>query len=264
AVAMAQIMRYHKYPEHGTGSSSYYYGPYGWISADFGNATYNWDNMPNYLTDYNDDVALIGFHCGVSVEMMYGPEGSGAYSSDVPYALINYFNYASSVSYEERWYYSDTQWENLLQTELSAKRPVYYSGSGSSGGHAFVCDGYNGSYFHFNWGWGGLYNGYFYLSALNPGTHDFNSWQAAVVGIKSPLLPLADFSASATTILPGESIDFYDLSEGIPNSWIWSFDGGTPATSSLQNPTGIMYSSPGTYDVSLSVGNTNGIDDTLK
>lgn len=264
AVAMAQIMRYHKYPEHGTGSNSYYYDPYGWISADFGNATYNWDNMPNYLTDYNDDVALIGFHCGVSVEMMYGPEGSGAYSSDVPYALINYFNYASSVSYEERRYYSDTQWENLLQTELSAKRPVYYSGSGSGGGHAFVCDGYNGSYFHFNWGWGGLYNGYFYLSSLNPGTHDFNWLQAAVVGIKSPLLPVADFSASATTILPGESIDFYDLSEGIPNSWIWSFDGGTPATSSLQNPTGIMYSSPGTYDVSLSVGNTNGIDDTLK
>jgi PKD repeat protein len=127
-----------------------------------------------------------------------------------------------------------------------------------------VCDGYNGNYFHFNWGWGGLYNGYFYLSALNPGTHDFNWWHAAVVGIESPLPPAADFSASTTTILPGESIDFYDLSEGCPDWWMWSFDGATPPASSVQNPTGITYSSPGTYDVSLVVGNTNGTDDTLK
>ncbi|MFA4851669.1 MAG: CUB domain-containing protein, partial [Bacteroidales bacterium] len=75
----------------------------------------------------------------------------------------------------------------LIRTELDNKRPVLYSGFDPSppySGHAFVCDGYQGTnYFHFNWGWSGYYNGYFYLSSLNPGGNDLSSGQEAVIGI---------------------------------------------------------------------------------
>ncbi len=69
---MSQIMNYHQYPIHGTGSHSYNHTTYGTISADFGNTTYDWSAMPTYANGYNDALALLGFHCGVSIEMQYG------------------------------------------------------------------------------------------------------------------------------------------------------------------------------------------------
>jgi len=258
AIAMAQVMKYHNYPHRGSGSHSYYYSPYGTISANFGATTYNWKNMADFLTDYNNDVALLCFHCGVSVEMMYGPNGSGAYSEDVPEALIQYFNYASTTHIEHKYEFSNEGWKNLLKSELDAFRPMYYSGYGA-GGHAFVCDGYQDwDHFHFNWGWGGLYNGYFYVSSLHPGTHDYSDWQAAVVGIQSPLPPVADFTSNLTTVLTGSSVSFTDLSTNIPASWHWSFEGGTPAHSTEKNPENIIYETPGTYSVTLTVTNQNG------
>ena len=264
AVAMAQIMRYHSYPFQGTGSHGYN-STYGYLYVDFGAARYHWNNMPDYLTDYNSEVAKICYHCGVSVEMMYGPEGSGAYSSDVGPALITYFNYSPSAHLEYKWDYTAAEWENLLRTELDSFRPMYYSGSGPGGGHAFVCDGYQSdTYFHFNWGWGGLYNGYFYVSELNPGTHSFNDWQAALINLKSPLPPVADFTVNTTTVLTGSSINFMDLSAGIPTNWSWEFNGGTPGSSNEKNPVNITYNTPGIYDVTLTVANSNGTDNITK
>jgi hypothetical protein len=60
---------------------------------------------------------------------------------------------------------------------------MYYHGFGT-GGHAFNVDGYNGNdYFHFNWGWSGSYNGYFYLDNLNPGGNNFTEGQGAIIDI---------------------------------------------------------------------------------
>jgi hypothetical protein len=71
-----------------------------------------------------------------------------------------------------------------LRADLDASRPVLYGGYGT-GGHAFVCDGYtDNDYFHFNWGWDGYADGYFYLDDLTPGSGDFNSGQMAVFGIE--------------------------------------------------------------------------------
>ena len=263
ATAMAQVMRYNNYPQQGTGSHGYY-SPYGYLFVNFGAATYNWDNMPDYLTDTNPDVARLCYHCGVSVDMNYGPEGSGAYSQDVAIALVNYFNYASSTHLVYKSSYSTNDWEALLRNELDSLRPMYYSGSGS-GGHAFVCDGYQeNNHFHFNWGWGGLYNGYYYVSNLNPGTHNYSNNQAAVIGIKCPLPPIADFTANTTTVLNGSSVSFTDLSEHIPNSWQWTFQGGYPGISNEKNPSNIYYVTTGTYTVSLTVTNANGSHDTTK
>lgn len=189
---MSQIVRYHKYPPHGFGSHGYN-SSYGYLFVNYANATYNWDDMPDYITAPNPEVAKICYHCGVAVNMSYGPQGSGAYSGDVGPALISYFGYDPSAHLEYRSSYSNSQWEQLLRDEISQLRPLYYSGSGS-GGHAFVCDGYqNNSHFHFNWGWGGLYNGYFYLSSLNPGTHNYSNGQAALINLHAPYSPVPDF-----------------------------------------------------------------------
>ncbi|MBM3436369.1 MAG: PKD domain-containing protein, partial [Bacteroidetes bacterium] len=62
----------------------------------------------------------------------------------------------------------------------------------------------------------------------------------------------AAFTANVTDICEGESVSFYDQSSGNAISWDWTFEGGTPATSTLQNPV-VMYSAAGSYDVSLTV-----------
>jgi len=165
ATAMSQIMYYWRYPNQGQGSFAYYQYPYGTISADFGNTTYLWDGMQNSIDSENPwEIALIGFHAGVSVQMNYSPSGSGAYGSKVPNALKNYFTYDNSAQYLKKKNFSTTQWESMLQADLDNSLPLYYEGYSSSGGHAFVCDGYQGTnYYHFNFGWSGSGNGYYTL-----------------------------------------------------------------------------------------------------
>ncbi len=70
--------------------------------------------------------------------------------------------------------------------------------------------------------------------------------------------PVADFSASQTSICAGECIDFTDLSTNTPTSWSWTFTGGTPGTSNSQNPANICYTTPGTYTVTLVATNAGG------
>lgn len=67
------------------------------------------------------------------------------------------------------------------------------------------------------------------------------------------IMPSADFAASSTMPCVGSAVNFTDLSTGNITAWKWTFQGGTPSTSLLQNPTGIVYSNPGNFDVSLRV-----------
>lgn len=199
ATAMAQLVRFWKYPLKGTGSNSYTYNNVE-NSFDFGNTTFDWGNMVhiyNGSTTARQDtaVATLMRACGVSVNMMYNTSaagGSGAYSSDVTPALVKHFGYAPSSEYHSRATYGLYDWENLVYSSLKNGCPVYYNGRGSAGGHAFVCDGYEGNgYFHFNWGWGGSSDGYFLLTALNPttlgiggGGGGFNTSQGAIINLR--------------------------------------------------------------------------------
>lgn len=169
ATTMSQIMYYWRYPEQGIGQHSYYESPYGTISANFGESTYDWNAMKNSIDSNNPwEIAEISFQTGVSVNMGYGPEASGAYSDDVPYALKAYFNYANSAQMLKKSSYTTSVWENMMQGDLNISRPLYYSGQSTEGGHAFVCDGYQGSnYYHFNFGWSGSQNGYYTLQDVN-------------------------------------------------------------------------------------------------
>ncbi len=258
ATAMSQIMHYHKYPTQGNGFHSYY-SDYGYHEANYGETTYNWENIPNYLTDYNDDLALLGFHCGVSVNMNYGTHGSGAWTSDVAYALEEYFDYNSDIQHYYREDFSDSDWENMLKTNLNDGLPLEYSGSSDTSGHAFVCDGYQGeNHFHFNWGWDGLFNGFYYLNNLNPRTSTFNDWQTAIFNIYPNHEPEINFVASHVNVNVGSPISFTDLSLYTPNEWAWNFESAEIETSTEQNPNGIIYNSAGDYDVTLTATNRFG------
>ena len=187
ATAMAQIMKYHNFPPQGVGSHTYVDPPYGSQTADFGNTTYNWAAMPNNVGSSNTAVATLMYHSGVSVNMQYSPTGSGAYSEDVPYSLMNYFNYAPGVVIQYKNNFTNVDdFKNLIRGDLDNQLPVYYSGSNPSEGHAFVCDGYRMSdgTFHFNWGWSGADNGWYTIGSLNPGGNSFNDNNAIVIHIK--------------------------------------------------------------------------------
>ncbi len=186
AVAMAQIMRYWGYPTTGWRTHSYTNAGLT-LSADFGNTTYDWEHMPDSLTENSSEaeieaVSTLLYHCGVSLEMRYGPNGSLANTGDVINALRRYFNYTRQIHKEKKSDYSNEEWSSLLMNSLDLSRPLQYVGYGS-GGHSFVCDGYdNNGLFHFNWGWGTA-NGYFALGNLNPLGYDFSINNAALFDI---------------------------------------------------------------------------------
>jgi len=203
ATAMAQVMNYHQWPKKGTGSHTI---PGTSRTADFGNTTYDWDNMldtygSSATNAQKNAVATLMYHCGVAVDMQYGTAsegGSGAYTIDfngywsgegkmcAEKALTQFFGYKSSTV---TGYYRDgsaedgmrswtkPEWIAMLKEELDAQRPIMYAGAGyedpndeeTGYGHSFVCDGYDSSdKFHFNWGWSNSCDGYYDVDALEP------------------------------------------------------------------------------------------------
>lgn len=189
ATAMAQIMKYWNYPTNGKGSNSYPCFEYGTISADFGATSYQWDQMPNSLTGSNEAVATLMYHCGVAAGMGYGPWESG--TNLLPNVLTDFFDYSSNVRLVNSKDYTSDEWAKLLMSELDFGHPIFYSTSLPGGGtHALVCDGYQGSdFFHFNWGWDGASDGYYYLGKLNPDSQLLDKAQKAIIRITPSHLP---------------------------------------------------------------------------
>lgn len=183
ATAMAQLMKYWEWPTTGNGEHSYMAMGYGEQYANFGATTYDWDNMVlNYTAgstqEQKEAVATLMYHCGVSVNMMYEPDGSGAFSTDVPDAINNYFSYSDQATHISKAGQPYDKWIALLKSNIDQQIPIYYSGQSSEGGHAFICDGYdNDGLFYFNWGWGGSSNGFFLID----GDHFEYSGSQAIV-----------------------------------------------------------------------------------
>ena len=176
ATAMATIMSYWKYPECGTGSHSYTTETYGFpCSFDFANTTFDWETiLPAYVEgEYTDEqaeaIATLMYACGVAVDMDYGPE-SGAYEYKLVTGMVEYFDFNPYVLLHNRVEYTTQEWMELVCSELSARRPIYYSGADKDNtGHAFILDGYDrNGMVHVNWGWSGLSDGYFNIVMLNP------------------------------------------------------------------------------------------------
>ena len=224
STAMAQIMRYNRWPDSYTATIPGYTTneTIGYMSS-LSKVKFNWNDMLDRYDEGQTDkqkkaVAQLMLYCGQSVSTNYGTDGSAAYSSDVAMALRTYFGYDTNTRYVKRSDYSAESWDNLIYGELSKGRPVLYHGASTDVGHAFVCDGYDGKgYYHINWGWNGRANGYFKLSIMNPvgtGTgggsanSGYTQGQGAVVGIQKPTnnndekrtLSLEDFTCEEHTI----------------------------------------------------------------
>jgi len=197
AVAMAQALHHIKYPERPMGQKSYQLAPYGTISLNFDEEpAYNWSAMS--LTAPDNDNARLLYNCAVAVEMDFGGDGSGAYTTRVPFAFQHYFGFTSSVRTISR-YTNDSEWIALLKRELDKGNVLIYSGDPGTGaaGHAFNIDGYNSNnYFHFNWGWSGTLNGYFLINDVAPGSNDFTHNQKVVTGIAEPYWGPTDITLS--------------------------------------------------------------------
>ena len=176
ATAMSQLMRFWAYPSQGIGSHCYYHEDYGQICADFGNTTYDWDNMPNKLSDNSTEAEKLAtgtlcFHCGVTIDMGYGPDGSGGASGPIPGVMHTYFNYCDAIVQLSRNDFETETWKTMVREQFDMGWPMYYGGCEDGGCHAFVCDGYDDfDMFHFNLGWGGGSDGW-YLIDDAPYTH---------------------------------------------------------------------------------------------
>lgn len=194
AVAMSQAMSVQKWPIQPQGSVTYGAQNYGQLSVNYdAEKPYDWDAILKG-SNQMDEVARFLYHAGVSVRMMYGADGSGAYTYQVPDALVANFAYdTKSVKYYDHDGFvknnSQTAWEDMILNELNAGRAVIYCGNDGSYGHCFNVDGYNGSrMFHLNWGWGGIGDGYFLLTNLQDANMgiSYTKGHGVVIGVGSP------------------------------------------------------------------------------
>ena len=209
AVSMSQIMNYHKWPEHTTKTiPSYTFpystGDYNWVTIEMEElpvTSFDWDHMKDSYNGsedevYTDAVATLMYYAGAAVKSQYGLSATGAYTDDIPKGFTEYFAYdPSTIQIKYRTDFTQDVWDDMVYQELADGRPMIYNGTaGSGGGHSFVCDGYEyGNYFHINWGWGGMGNGYFQLAVLNPresgiggssSAEGYNMKQNIIIGIQ--------------------------------------------------------------------------------
>lgn len=179
ATAVSQIMKYWSFPSYGAGSINYDTKNNSAITIDFSKTKYDWGNMPNNLASPNSAVATLCYHVGAALMMDFELTGSGTTEMSIPQALTNHFNYSETKSFDMYTYDgtlspSDSiKFSQIIYYELNNKRPVILTGSNGTDGHAWVCDGKQNEFLHFNFGWGGSSDGYYYFSnniGFNKGT----------------------------------------------------------------------------------------------
>lgn len=176
AVAMAQIMWYWQFPQ----SSSF--------------RSYDWDAMPTAIyntTPQNqaDAIAQLLRDCGDAANTNFCCSGSWTTTNNIVDAFKNNFKY-KGVEKKERSDWTEGSWKNMLCAEIDAGRPVLYRGgaviSDLGAVHYFIIDGYkmDPDEFHINWGWReSNYNGFYTISDLTPGSHNYNKNNQAIIGI---------------------------------------------------------------------------------
>lgn len=252
ATAYAQIMNHHKWPSNTTTEIPAYTSgtrgfnldavpagtaidwnnikdKYGWV-----NENGNW-NQYTYTDAEAQAVANLMKLCGRAVQMDYYCDdygSSGAVTANCIAALVKYFDYEEETcKWLDRVNYSYSDWQDIIYAELAANRPVLYSGQSAGGGHAFVCDGYGSDdFFHINWGWGGMSDGFFRLRILNPddqgiggsSTSDgYGMGQGAGIGIQKndgtssgyyEKMSMYNLTYSQTTVTRTSSTDNFSLS----------------------------------------------------
>ena len=177
ATAMAQVMYYWKWPQEACQTIPSYSSDWNMQRTlpELEPKVFDWDNMIDIYTSsatskQKNAVAELMYYVGCSIQMGYGP-ASGAWSGNCAIALRNYYDYDRNLFHADHGSYTFQEWEDLIYNELACGRPVLISGDNSdlTGGHEWVCDGYDGNgCYHQNWGWGGMSDGYFVLTVMQP------------------------------------------------------------------------------------------------
>ncbi len=258
ATAYAQIMNHHKWPSNTTTEIPAYTSgtrgfnldavpagtaidwnnikdKYGWV-----NENGNW-NQYTYTDAEAQAVANLMKLCGRAVQMDYYCDdygSSGAVTANCIAALVKYFDYEEETcKWLDRVNFSYNDWQSIIYAELAANRPVLYSGQSAGSGHAFVCDGYDtDDFFHINWGWGGMSDGFFRLRILNPddqgiggsSTSDgFGMGQGAGIGIQkndgisnpaTPQINVYELQSSETTFTRTSSSSNFSINSNLTYS----------------------------------------------
>ena len=204
-VAVAQLMNYYRWPRQAVGSHNHYEMP---LYRDFSQQPYDWDNM---LDDYSDGnyteaegnaVAQLMADLGCAMNTLYGDAESGTYVSDIVPALAKHFGYEEHpLSWDDltpTWDETHTHVGRMCQ-ELDEGRPFLCEGYTSTATgmtpHETVCDGYmrkgdtdDDVWFHINFGWGGVADGYFNWYEYVPNL--WEHWYAGFVNLEPDYAPI--------------------------------------------------------------------------
>lgn len=241
ATALAIAMKYNRWPDQGSGTTcTYTTRTYKKALSATYDKVYAWDDMPDvylkgsYTAAQANAVGQLMYHCGVLSQMDYTPRESGAFTQIAARGMVDYMKYDKSLAVLEREWYTNEEWDDILKNELNTGRLVIYGGGNAQQeGHQFVFDGYKADRYHVNWGWGGMANGYYLLSTLEPDQQGiggntgggFSIGQNAIVGIKkaengsgyrdmlaffkgtSGGVTYSGLSTTETNFLPGTSFD---------------------------------------------------------
>ncbi len=286
ATAMAQVLKVLEWPETCNGGKESYYWENGGktLSLDFNTVELAWKNMSDNYTSssatYSSKAtATLMQAVGYSCQMNYSPTASGAYGIYLAGGLIKHFDYDCTLSYEQHDWYTQDQWEGMIHEELSAGIPVYCDGvtPDNSAGHAFVIDGYQGDgYFHLNWGWGGLSDGFYRLTALDPVSQGiggsnagYNFSQGIIVGLKKgattkrALRPVifwcyGQFKSATASTTKGKAVKF---TGGFYNMSPLAVSNITPGVRFVNDATGEVTDISSTASITAEVAVRSGITD---
>ena len=208
---MAQIVHYWQYPTT-CGPLPAYYCPKLHITIEELPATTfdyskmltsycHWDShqkvliQDSYTEEQANEVAKLCRYVGQAAKMNYSPTGSGTdgFRKLAAMKILGYNPDAISVARDDG--YTTEEWESLMRAELDAGQPIMYGGKNGVGGagHAYIFDGYDSEgYFHINWGWYGVNDGWFLTTALattyytGSGPRNYNVDQYMFLGIRPP------------------------------------------------------------------------------
>lgn len=287
ATAMAQVLKTLEWPAKCNGGTESYDWRIGGkkLSLDFNNVEFAWENMSDIYTSTSitysaKAVATLMQALGYAAHMDYSTVESGAFGIELAAGLVNHFDYDCTLSYELHEWYTQDQWEGMIHNELMAGIPVYCDGINpdETAGHAFVIDGYQGDgFFHLNWGWGGLSDGYYRLTALDPvsqgiggSSSGYNFGQGIIVGLKKgatterALRPLifgcyGQFECEVSSSTKGKSVKF--TSGGFFNMSPLPSGNLTPGVRFVNNATGAEVDMKSTASVNQEIPSTYGFTD---
>lgn len=211
ATALSQIVYYYGYPIKPTGTKNYRSNGTR-IQLNFDTMSFDYSKMgpsvaATSTAEKKNEVAKLCYAVGVCMEITYNTSssgGSGAFSHNVIQYMSNNFKYRRCAQIT-RSEVGNASFVNQIREELKLNRPVYMSGSSSTGtggdssGHAWVCCGYDDddeNLYYMNWGWGNATNGWYDLKNNGTGMYigndpyghgyTFNVGQSAMIGLVPP------------------------------------------------------------------------------